>query len=295
MTGEQKELLIWGGGALLVIIILAWFTSGYATELQRHNAGIDRNYPSYASHYAEGPRRIPLAQAQQRINQAQEEQAAVRERVESVVLSPLDSRVLRSVRQGSGRPGFSYNQVVDEVDSRYRSLRSKATRLNIGTLPSLPHEGSDRIARGDEEAIEQQRSLQLAQVMLASDFLNHLVDLGVHSVRQVEAPPAVTDHREDPTYVGIDIKVTTVLDYTNLDRLMRELREPSSRWSLVEFTMTPDPQLETRFQTELTIRQVAQWPEGWTVGDIIPRAASSSSSPSGGDTPTGRGRTGGRR
>ena len=52
MNEEHKEILIWGGSALVLVVVLAWLTSSQAQEVDAHNRVIDQNYPEYQRLYA---------------------------------------------------------------------------------------------------------------------------------------------------------------------------------------------------------------------------------------------------
>ena len=81
MNEEQKELLIWGGGGLLAIFIIAWFTS-QAGQVDANNQRIDAAYNDYTRLYASldegtGTRKL-LADAVQEIEAAQLRQETIR-------------------------------------------------------------------------------------------------------------------------------------------------------------------------------------------------------------------------
>ncbi|TVR43094.1 MAG: hypothetical protein EA402_10220 [Planctomycetota bacterium] len=263
MNDEQRELAIWGGGALLGVLLLAWFTAGQAAAVRSHNATIDRLYPSYQRHYAEGANRVSLSEAQATVRAAKQAQQLARERVEAVLLAPWDTRVIQAHRLSGGSAVFSYNQVVDEIDARYRSLRAKAQRLAVGQLPGLPHEGAERIQRGDDAPALQARSLQLAEVLLVHRLLDYLVDLGVTGITMVETLPLIADQTTQPSYAGLGLRVSAVLEQALADRLLHELRSPELRMALEGLVLAPDARNPERFVIELSVRRFSEWPEGW--------------------------------
>lgn len=273
MNEEQKELALWGGGGLLAILILSWLTASRSAQVSSHNAAVERLYPDYQRYYAtveDDPARLTMTEAQRALEESQARQAAIRQQLEAQLLVTLDPKVINAQRSTpGGGAAFSYNQVVDEVDSRYRALRAKALRLNVGNLPPLPHEGADRIARGDEPAVLQQRALQLAEVLLVDRVLNLLIDMGIHGVSAIEALPPIADQPTEPSYLGLGVQLAFAMDYINADRLQRTLREASGKLDLETLTMSPNAQHNGRFDLQVGFRQLSFWPEDWDASAIL--------------------------
>ena len=295
MNEEQKELLIWGGGGLAIIILLAWVTASQAGQVATNNQRVDTVYPEYQRLYAsiEGgnPDRKLLSEAVQLIEAAQLTQETIRSVLEKELLTTLDPKVENSQRVGgTGAALFSYNQVVDEVDSRYRSLRSKAARLNIPELPSMPHEGADQLSRGDESGQLQLRSWQLAEVLMVHGIVDQLFDLGIHRLNGVEIVPPIADNSDQPTYVSLGVRLTMVIDLVNADRLLNYLRETEKGLDLESISMTSDQNTEGRFTVDITIRQTSAWPERWDPGLVLGGAGGGAAAPSSGRRSTSRGR-----
>lgn len=265
MDAMQKEWAVWGGGAVVLVIILAVLTSSYRGRVVAANSVIDRMQPRYELHYGAGPGTLSFTEAQAAMQDLRTQQATAMHAVEDQVLSALSRQVINAVRSSaSGRAGVSYSQVVDEIDSRYRSLRAKARRLNVGDLPPLPLEGGDAVTRGDQIEHEQARSQELAQVMVSQELLDLLIDHGALAVRSIEPLAPVVDHADAPQYLGMGLRLQASFDYTNYHRLLAHIAQPQSRIVVDEWGVAPEQGREGRFILTMVLRTLVPWPERWS-------------------------------
>ncbi|TVR15459.1 MAG: hypothetical protein EA401_02720 [Planctomycetota bacterium] len=285
MDAVQKEWALWGGGALLLVIILAVLTSSYRQRVVAANSVIDRVLPSYQLHYATGSDHAPFSEVQAAMQALRDDQESARREVEAVVLSSLPRRVIDAVRSSSsGRAAVSYSQVVDEIDNRYRSLRAKARRLNVGDLPPLPYEGADAVSRGDDQEHEQARSQQLAQVNATQTLVDLLIDHGALAVRSIEPLSPSVDAADAPSYLAMGVRIQASFDYANYDRLLAHLATPQSQVVVEDIAVAPERGTEPRFALTIGLRTVVPWPERWAS-----QGFQAAGEPSAGERASGRG------
>ena len=284
-----------GEGGLLLIIVLAWSTASQAGQVDAYNQRVDVAYPKYQRLYAgldpADPKRVVLAEAKRRVEAAQINQETIRRVLENELLTALDGKVENSQRVGaSGAALFSYHQVVDEVDSRYRSLRSKASRLSIPNMPSLPHEGADKLIRGNEPEQLLLRSWQLAEVFLVHQVVDEFFNLGIHQLTSIEVVPPFADGTVDPSYVSLGLRLSVSIDLVNVDRLLTYLRDTQDGLDLEALSMSADSSIEGRFTMDVTIRQTSTWPERWDPNVVLEGAAGGGLQPATNLRSTTRGR-----
>jgi hypothetical protein len=281
LTKEQQEVAIWGGGALVLVLVLWYVVAGLRAGAVEQDGEAANLHKTYEVLFADGPDRTPIAQARSAIGNAVDNQAAERLAAEGAVLGEVPRGFVDDLER------LNIGFTVTRLNEVHQSLRSKAQRLNVGRLPTLPYE--------EDGGLEADSPLSRSKKLVEADFygtvLDFLIDRNASAVTSVTAEPIGADNARAPAYVRLGVRVSFQVDYPSLDRILGDLRSGESALSLREITISRSG--EDIFETELVATRLASWPGTWDTS-LLSNAGSTGSGATSGARGSGRGSTRGR-
>ncbi len=211
MDPELKEISIWGGSAL-VVVLLGWFyLSSVAADTVAINAEAARLYTDYARFYkTDTAGRVPAERARQIITAGVQRQSEELEEVERRVLVPQPTEDLPAVDV--------YASAATWAAQRVRSLKNRAERMNLPFVKELPYEASGSLSE-DPTTLR----LQLRQIHAYDLLLRRLMDAGPMRIKECALDRPSTDPGQN--YLCLPVEVVLTVTYEVLDRILEEFRD----------------------------------------------------------------------
>ncbi len=203
MTRHQQMLAIWGGGALVVLIVAGVILSGRADRLATARAEAERLHGAYQRLYpAEGR---PSREALDAGKRLRDHQAQALKEAEEALIATLPDDYRRT----------DVNQTGSRLSADLASLRQRAQRQKVALPAQLPFE------RGFDSD-EAKRSLQLAQLYVYRTLLDLSMDSGVTRVSEVRE--GVPYRNASSTYAVLPCEIGVDGNYEAIVQLIDTLR-----------------------------------------------------------------------
>lgn len=263
MNPEHREIAIWAGGAVLLVIagwIVLVMRGGTIDETADQARALHATYQQ--QYLAEDGRRLPADEAIALLSQRRDQQATELEAIEARLVWPGSGRGVPPEFAGfQFGPGAgeltNYATALDLVSRVSERLRRRGESLGIQLPQILPLKEEGALSNDDAA----QRNLQLAQVAAYAAMVDLAMDAVVARVGPIElGTPWV-----DPTGTYAMVPATSVLEasYESADLLLRRLRD--NDWGLGVERAALDFQEDGRFLLTLGVRLVVPYDPEWAL------------------------------
>lgn len=297
---EQKELTIWGGLGLAVVVVgsgwLWW--NGESDEADASTAaGLHAEYREL--YESEGDRQLK-DQANALVQKLSREQQAEYDQAKASLIFPgvgppgIPREVAGSVLMSSGyfANDLDYttaNGLVGQVNAR---LRARAKSLNVGLRNKLPLEDDTKL----DNANTARRSLQLARLTCAAMAVDRLLDVGVTEINQVNIEPQRNGWR-DPSgeLATLAVLCDVVGSHQAIDQFLRGLVADRNGLALDDVQVKENEQKNVECQVVVTLTLPARKDWDLPVRPLVaakdlPKSTPASASASGPGPAVGGGR-----
>ena len=265
MNPEHKEIAIWAGGTLLVVII-GWIVIGSRAGTVRDQGDLaDQQHARYTELYlTPGSNDQPAQQVLARLGQLHQEQQAELQGVEDLVVWPglgegIPPEFINARFDGS-TGDIDYTTALTRIGDVASRLKRRGESLGITMPATLPYEEQGGLSNEDPALL----SLQMAQICTYAALMDLAMDSGVRSIAPIQLDPARA--WVDPTGQYAIVSATTMMEcsYESADVMLRALND--NRFGLAVQRAVLDYQADSGAQgfrftlgVTLTLRNREAW------------------------------------
>jgi len=248
---EQKEIAIWAGGALLLLVVAWWYVSGVGTEVDARDAEVAKLHGKYQQNYRETTGKMPADRALAALESAIDEQRVELAAVEARAVSKVPAAVLQVE---------NYLRAATFAQERHRALEKRAQRLNLPFVSELPYEADGSL---DNENLDRLR-MQVLQIHTYSRLLDLVMDAGPRLIDVCLCGRPFSD--PSGTYLVIPTQIGFVATWPVADGLLRSLRDTAEDFYLHGL------ELKARggslYRVEATVHLLLEKEQGLAFGEV---------------------------
>lgn len=243
---DKKELAIWAGAPLLVVLGCWYLASGWAAERAGYDAAIARAEGDYQRLFLGSGERVSQEQAVAGLEAARAAQEA----------ELKDLRRLKTVQ--IPRPYFEQvNQSIVSTVARAKDvhtrLRKRAERMDLAAFPTLPYEADSSLDR-DSPTI---RSRQLVDIWFYEKVLDFLMNQEPRAIELF----ALEGLGKGAGYAIFRSSARIEISREQLDRMLAILRGERPPFNLRHLELVPAT--GDGFSVTIGLDLIAGWPSEW--------------------------------